>query len=317
MMKNSGKTIVLAFGGNAITREGQKGTFPEQLANIEVSCRDVVGLARAGYRLAITHGNGPQVGSLLIKNELAKDVVPPMPLDVCVANTQGSLGFGIQQTLQNMFTKAGVHRETAAIITRTEVDPHDEAFSRPTKPVGPFFSQEEARELMAEKGYAMREDSGRGWRRVVPSPRPLAILEKQVIKRLVEDAVIVVAVGGGGIPVVSGPEGYSGVEAVIDKDLAAQRLALDIGADMLAILTGVPVVYLDFRKPAQRALERLTASAARKLLGAGQFPPGSMGPKIEAAAGFVEQSGGTAVITDFATLHAALDGRGGTMIVSG
>ncbi len=316
-MKHSGKTIVLAFGGNAITREGQQGTFPEQLANIEVSCRHVVGLAWAGYRMAITHGNGPQVGSLLIKNELARDVVPSMPLDVCVANTQGSLGFGIQQTLQNMFKKAGVLRETAAIITRTEVDPGDEAFSHPTKPIGPFFSQEEARGLMAVKGYTMREDSGRGWRRVVPSPRPLAILEKQVIKRLVEDEVIVVAVGGGGIPVVSGPDGYAGVEAVIDKDLAAQRLALDIGADMLAILTGVPMVRLDFRKPTQRALERLTVSAARKLLSAGQFPPGSMGPKIEAAAGFVEQSGGTAVITDFETLPAALDGRGGTMIVSG
>lgn len=316
MMKNNKKTIVLAFGGNAITREGQKGTFQEQLANIAVSCRDVVELARAGYRMVITHGNGPQVGSLLIKNELARDVVPPMPLDVCVANTQGSLGFGIQQTLENMFAKAGINREMASIITRVEVDPRDEAFSRPTKPIGPFFAQRDALELMAAKGYTMREDSGRGWRRVVPSPRPLAILEKRVIKRLVEDDVIVVGVGGGGIPVVLGPDGYSGVEAVIDKDLAAQRLALDIGADILVILTGVPRVYADFRKPTQRALEWITVSQAREYLSAGQFPPGSMGPKIEAAASFVEESGGRAVITDFETLHAALDGRGGTTIIS-
>ncbi len=311
------KTLVLAFGGNAITRQGQRGTFPEQLENIELSCRDVVELARLGYGLVITHGNGPQVGSILIKNELAKDVLPPMPLDVCVANTQGSLGFGISQALQNMLLKAGVRREVAALITRVRVDPGDEAFTHPTKPVGPFFSREEAEAQVKAKRYVMREDSGRGWRRVVPSPRPQEILEGRVIRQLLEQGVIVVAAGGGGIPVVRGEEGYRGVEAVIDKDLAALRLALDVGASGFVILTGVPKVCLNFGQPNQQALERITASRAEEYLKAGQFPPGSMGPKIEAVSEFVKHTGGTAVITDPANLQAALRGENGTRLVPG
>ncbi len=308
------KTLVLAFGGNAITRQGQRGTFQEQLENIELSCRDVVELARLGYRMVITHGNGPQVGSILIKNELAKDVLPPMPLDVCVANTQGSLGFGIAQVLQNMLLKAGVRREVAALVTRVRVDPGDEAFSNPSKPVGPFFTRAEAEEQTRSKGYAMREDSGRGWRRVVPSPRPLEILEGRVIRQLLEQEVVVVAAGGGGIPVVRDNSEYRGVEAVIDKDLAALRLALDVGAAGLVILTGVPKVYLNYGRPNQEALEKMTASQAESYLKAGQFPAGSMGPKIEAAAEFVKQTGGTALITDPANLQAALHGETGTRI---
>lgn len=315
MMKSKMKTIVMAFGGNAITREDQKGTYQEQLANIEISCRNLVDLARDGYRMVITHGNGPQVGSLLIKNELAKDIVPPMPLDVCVSNTQGSIGFAIQQTLQNMLKKAGLERDVASVITRVEVDLDDPAFRNPTKPIGPFFSQAEAEEMAATKGYIMREDSGRGWRRVVASPQPQVILEKNVIRKLVESDVIVIGVGGGGIPVAAGAEGYVGVEAVIDKDRGAQRLAADIGADALVILTGVPKVYVDFRQPTQRALERITVSEAREYLKAGQFPAGSMGPKIEAAANFVEQSGGVAIITDFENVQAALEGRTGTTVI--
>ncbi|KLU59493.1 carbamate kinase 2 [Peptococcaceae bacterium CEB3] len=316
MTKNkSGQTLVLALGGNAITREGQKGTFAEQLRNIEASCRHITGLAFAGQRMVITHGNGPQVGSLLIKNELAKDVVPPMPLDVCGSNTQGSIGYAIVQTLQNMLSQAGNPREMAAVITRTLVDRADPAFENPTKPVGPFFTQAQAEELVRLHAYQMREDSGRGWRRVVPSPRPLAILERTVIQRLVDNDVIVVAVGGGGIPVIDEGGRYSGIEAVIDKDLAAQRLAQDIKADVFAILTGVRKVYLDYRKPAQKDLDVLRVLEAREYLAQGQFPAGSMGPKIEAAVHFVEQSGNPAVITDFEHVEAALKGQDGTRII--
>ena len=315
MRSKAHRTLVLAFGGNAITREGQKGTFAEQLENIELSCRQIIGLALAGERLVITHGNGPQVGSLLIKNELTKDVVPPMPLDVCGANTQGSIGYAIVQTLQNMLRKSENPRELVALMTRTVVDPLDPAFQNPTKPVGPFFTQEQAEGLIRLHAYQMQEDSGRGWRRVVPSPRPLAILERSVIQRLVDNDVIVVAVGGGGIPVIDKEGSYTGIEAVIDKDLAAQRLAQDIEADVFAILTGVRKVYLDYKRPTQKELDILRVSEARKYLDKGQFPSGSMGPKIDAAVHFVEQSGNSAIITDFEHVQAALNGQDGTRII--
>ncbi|CAA7600949.1 carbamate kinase [Acididesulfobacillus acetoxydans] len=316
MMKSKAQqTLVLAFGGNAITKEGQKGSFSEQLENIEASCRQITGLALAGHHMVITHGNGPQVGSLLIKNELAKDIVPPMPLDVCGANTQGSLGYAIVQTLQNMLRKSGNPRELVALMTRSVVDPADPAFQNPTKPVGPFFTREQAEELIRLYAYHMREDSGRGWRRVVPSPRPVAILERSVIQGLVENGVIVVAVGGGGIPVSDKEGRYIGIEAVIDKDLAAERLAQDIKADVFAILTGVRKVCLDYRKPGQKDLDVLRASEATEYLAQGQFPSGSMGPKIEAAVHFVEHSGNPVIITDFEHVQAALNGQDGTRII--
>jgi len=315
MTKN--KTLVIAFGGNAITREDQRGFFSEQVENIERSCGQVVELAKQGYRIVITHGNGPQVGSLLIKNELARDKVPPMPLYVCVANTQGSIGYAIQQTLTRMLKEQGIERLVASVITQVEVDPHDPGFANPTKPIGPFFSEEQARELMAKEGYVMREDAGRGWRRVVASPQPLAIVEKDVIKTLSDAGVLVVAVGGGGVPVVKKGDGYAGIEAVIDKDRASQRLASDMGADYLVVLTGVPKVYVDFRKPTQRALDCITVAEAKRLMAEGQFPAGSMGPKIEASINFVEQGGGTAIITDFDNVGAALRGESGTHIVAG
>ena len=310
------KTIVFAFGGNAITREDQQGFFEEQLENIEKSCGQVLELARMGYRMVITHGNGPQVGSLLIKNDLAKDHVPSMPLYVCVANTQGSIGYAIQQTLQWMLKEAGINREVASIITQVEVDVDDVGFANPTKPIGPFFSESRAQEMMTKEGYAMREDSGRGWRRVVASPQPRGIVEKNVIKALADAGVIVVAVGGGGVPVIAHGKGFQGIEAVIDKDRASQRLASDMGADYLIMLTGVPKVYLDFKKPSQRALDRLTVSEAKEFMKRGHFPGGSMGPKIEASINFVEQGRGTAIITDFESMASALRGENGTRIVS-
>jgi len=315
MTKN--KTLVIAFGGNAITREDQRGFFHEQVENIERSCGQVVELAKQGYQIVITHGNGPQVGSLLIKNELARDKVPPMPLYVCVANTQGSIGYAIQQTLTRMLKEQGIERPVASLITQVEVAPNDPGFINPTKPIGPFFSEEQARELMAKEGYVMREDAGRGWRRVVASPQPVSIVEKDVIKTLSDAGVLVVAVGGGGVPVVKKGNGYTGIEAVIDKDRASQRLASDMGADYLVVLTGVPKVYVDFRKPTQRALDCITVTEAKRYMAEGQFPAGSMGPKIEASINFVEQGGGTAIITDFDNVSAALRGESGTHIVAG
>ncbi len=311
------KTVVIAFGGNAITTEHQKGTFAEQLANIEHSCRDVVELAQAGYKIVITHGNGPQVGNILLKNELTKHLLPPMPLDVCVANTQGSLGFAIAQTLQNLLRHKAITREVAALVTRVEVDPRDAAFAKPSKPIGPFYTEAEARELMTNKNYVLQEDSGRGYRRVVPSPRPCAILESGVIKQLVAGGVIVVAAGGGGIPVVKGRDGYVGIEAVVDKDYAAVSLARSIGAEVLVILTGVPQVYVDYHLPTQRALGHIPVPLAQAYLATGQFPPGSMGPKIEAAVEFVTSTGGKAIITDFNNLQAALQGERGTLLLPG
>ncbi|MGB9661094.1 MAG: carbamate kinase [Moorellaceae bacterium] len=241
------QTLVLALGGNAITKAGERGTFPEQLRNIAQAVDSLAELVVAGYKVLITHGNGPQVGNLLIKNELAKHVVPPMPLDVCVANTQGSLGYGIQQQLRNALQERGWQKEVVTFVTQVVVDPHDPAFRHPTKPVGPFYTAEEARELEKSKGYHLVEDSGRGWRRVVASPRPLEIVEKLAIRKALDEGVIVIAAGGGGIPVIRDAKGrLTGVEGVIDKDLAAARLALDVQADVLLILTGVRKVALNF-----------------------------------------------------------------------
>ncbi|MGI9952387.1 carbamate kinase [Moorellaceae bacterium AZ2] len=310
------KTVVLAFGGNAIVRPGQKGTYEEQKANIQDTCRQVVDLVREGYRLVLTHGNGPQVGSILIKNELAKDVVPAMPLDVLVSDTQASIGYIIQQTLHYELARAGLKVPVVSIVTQVVVDPSDPAFQNPTKPIGPFYSAEEARKLASEKGYQMVEDSNRGWRRVVPSPKPLEIVEKEAVKALLQAGIIVVAAGGGGIPVVRRPDGsLQGVEAVIDKDRAARLLASEVGAEFLFLLTEVEQVYLDFGKPTQRAVSRLTVEEAKKYLTEGQFPPGSMGPKIEAAISFVEAGGEKAIIGSLSKAAAAVAGKSGTAVV--
>ncbi|MBE3580529.1 MAG: carbamate kinase [Thermoanaerobacteraceae bacterium] len=312
------KTVVLAFGGNAIIRPGQKGTYEEQKANIQETCRQLVDLVRDGYRLVLTHGNGPQVGNILIKNEVAKDVVPPMPLDVLVSDTQASIGYIIQQTLSYELARAGLKVPTVSIVTQVVVDPSDPAFQNPTKPIGPFYSEQEARKLMEEKGYQMVEDSNRGWRRVVPSPKPLEIVEKEAVKALLQAGIIVVAAGGGGIPVVRKPDGsLEGVEAVIDKDRAARLLASEVGAEFLFLLTEVEQVYLDFGKPTQRAVSRLTVEEAKKYLAEGQFPPGSMGPKIEAAISFVEAGGEKAIIGSLSKAAAAVAGRSGTAVVAG
>lgn len=309
------KTIVLAFGGNAIIRSTEKGTRDEQWRNIRNTCQHLAGLVGCGQRVVITHGNGPQVGNLLLKNELTRDVVPPMPLDVCVSNTQGSLGYAISQTLGNFLRAEGRDVPVAAVVTQVVVRGDDPAFANPTKFIGPFYSREEAAAIMAAKGHVLREDSGRGWRRVVPSPEPVEIVEIEAVRRMLDAGIVVVAVGGGGIPVVRTPAGLTGVEAVVDKDLGAQLLARAVGADTLFLLTEVERVCINYGKPDQQAFDRLTVAQARRYQAEGHFPPGSMGPKIETAIRFAESGPGRrAVIVALENAQVAFTGESGTVI---
>ena len=309
--------MVVALGGNAILRPRQRGTAEEQRANLRQTGRQLVRLIQRGHRLVITHGNGPQVGAILLQQEAGRQLgVAPMPLDVCGAESQGLLGYLIQQTLYNELVKANIEKSVVTILTQTVVDPADPAFANPTKPIGPFYTEEQARELARQTGHVYAEDAGRGWRRLVPSPDPVAIVEAQVIRDLVQQGVVVIAVGGGGIPVVR-DAGYllSGVEAVIDKDLAAARLATQMHADLLVILTDVERVYLGYRTPQQRELVQVTAAEARRYLEAGEFAPGSMAPKVRACIEFVEATGRRAVITSLELLEEAVYGTAGTTFV--
>lgn len=274
-------------------------------------------LIRQGHRVIITHGNGPQVGNILLKNELAKDIVPPMPLDVCVSNTQGSLGYAITQVMGNHLAKENLDLPIAAVVTQVVVNPDDPAFKSPTKFVGPFYGEQEAQRLAADKGYIMKEDSGRGWRRVVPSPEPLEIVEKEVLKRMIAAGIIVVASGGGGIPVVKTEEGLTGIEAVIDKDKAGQLLASEVEADAFFLLTDVERVCINYGKPDQQELVSMTIEEAERFLAEGQFPPGSMGPKVEAAIRFAKSGAGRqAVIVSLANMPKAFTGESGTIITA-
>lgn len=309
------KTAVVAIGGNAVNRPGEKPTAENMIKNLMETAKYLADMLQ-DWDIVITHGNGPQVGNLLLQQEAAKDQVPPFPLDVNDAQTQGSLGYMIALTLQNELILRGENRDVVAVVTRIVVDENDPAFKDPTKPVGPFYTEEQARALMESKRWHMVEDAGRGWRRVVPSPMPLDVVEKDIIKRLIEADKIVIAAGGGGIPVVREKDGrLRGVEAVIDKDRASALLAVELDVDMLIILTGVEKVYLNFGKPDQRALDKLTVEEAQKYLDEGHFPRGSMGPKIEASIRFVKETGKKALITDMAKLKEALEGRTGTRIV--
>lgn len=310
------KTIVVALGGNAILQPGHKGTFDEQNEAVKLTCDELAELVEHGNNLVVTHGNGPQVGNILIRHELASKVVPPMPLDVCGAESQGQIGYMIQRNLRNALRLRRIDREVVTIITQTIVTPDDPAFRNPTKPIGPFYSRDEAMRAMAEKGERWVEDSGRGWRKVVPSPDPLAIVESEALKQLLLAGSIVIASGGGGIPVVEGPDGkLRGVEAVIDKDLAAQRLAAAAGADVFTILTDVHKVSLNYRTPNQKDLDKVTSDQARQYIAEGHFSPGSMLPKVLAAVRFVEGGGDFAMICSLQEAIEALEGRAGTRIV--
>ncbi|HEX3108405.1 MAG TPA: carbamate kinase [Thermoanaerobaculia bacterium] len=269
-------------------------------------------------QLLVVHGNGPQVGNILVQAEEASTKIPPQSLDVCVAQTEGSMGFMLQQAIRNRLESIGIGGEVAAVLTEVEVDANDPAFKRPTKPIGPFFTRYRAEALERDLGWTMREDSGRGWRHVVPSPRPLRILNMKTISRMIGEASVVIAAGGGGIPVVRGRDGqWRGIEAVIDKDYASALIAGELRADLFIILTGVNKVAIDFGKPSQQNVDRMTVAEAEKHLASGQFPAGSMGPKIEASVQFVHATGKQVLITDVDHLRDALEGREGTVIVSG
>lgn len=313
------KTAVVAIGGNAILRAGEKGSKEDQVRNLEVSCEHLVHLIKDGYDLVLTHGNGPQVGNILLRNDLSKREIAPMPLDVCVAESQGEIGYMLQQVLSNKLRSHGMNRCVASIVTQVVVDENDPAFKNPTKPVGPYYSKKDAERMMKLKGWKMTDDRARGgWRRLVPSPMPIDIVEKDAIKRLVfsgkNSSITVIASGGGGIPVVKHGNRYSGVEAVIDKDLASGVLASAIDEKNFIMLTDVAKVALDFGTDNQREMDRMTVDEAVKYLGSGQFFPGSMGPKIQAAIGFLERGGEKVLITSPERLLQAISGRDGTCI---
>jgi carbamate kinase len=312
--KKNPKTVVVALGGNAILQPGQVGTFEEQLFNIDGAMRRIAQLAEEGWRVVLTHGNGPQVGNLLIQNALAAKTVAPMPMDVCGAESQGQIGYLAAQTLANHLRKRKLDAPVVCVVTQVAVDGKDPAFAHPSKPVGPFYSEAEARKLMLEEGQAMKEDAGRGWRRVVPSPEPKEIVELEAIKELLAAGCLVVCSGGGGVPVVRARGALSGIDAVIDKDLAAALLAKELSADALLILTDVPRAYVHYGTPEQEALGAVTASEMRAYAAQGHFKAGSMGPKVEACLRFVD-AGGESVIASLTEVGPALAGRAGTHIL--
>lgn len=309
--------VVVALGGNAISRPEDDGSVQTDYATLRRSLDAIVDLVESGTQVVLTHGNGPQVGNQMIRVELARGQAPDLPLDIMVADLQGGLGYMIESVLRNKFLRIGNQVPVCTLLTQVEVDPDDPAFGNPTKFVGPFFRAEDVERLATERGWLLREDKGRGWRRVVPSPLPKDIVESGLIRLLVDHGALVIVTGGGGIPVARRPDGdLEGVEGVIDKDYAGAILAEAVGAEALLILTSVERVQVGFGTPEARPLSRITASEGRRLLSEGHFPPGSMGPKMEAACHFVEATGRPALITDIFTLRPALEGETGTWISS-
>ncbi len=309
--------IVVTLGGNALLPGTGRGTIDEQIEVARTAMQGVADLVASGIAVVLSHGNGPIVGNIVIRNEAARDLIPPMPLDVCGADSQGGIGYMLQQVLGNALRERGVEKTVVSLVTQCVVDERDPAFANPTKPIGPFFPRSTAESIVRALHWTMKEDGKRGFRRVVPSPMPVEIVEWEAIERLVQAGVVVIAAGGGGVPVHLDAGKLRGVEAVIDKDHAAAVLARQLRAERLVVLTAVPQVALDFGKPTQRNLGRLTVDEAKAHLAAGQFPPGSMGPKMEAVIAFVEGGGAEAIITSPDSIFAAMEGRTGTRIVSG
>ncbi len=309
------KSILIAVGGNSLIRAGETGTTAEQWANARRTAAAIVELIRAGNRLVITHGNGPQVGAQLLRSERASDQVPGQTLDVCGAASQGEIGYLLSQSLCDELAVAGLNVPVVGIVTQTVVRADDPAMGHPTKPIGPFYSREQAEERHRHLGWQIVEDAARGYRRVVPSPEPVEIVELEVIRSLVNRGVLVVACGGGGIPVVRSGGQLKGVEAVIDKDRASALLASQLGMDIFAISTDIDFVYLDYKKPAQRQLRSIAASELEAHYKAGHFPAGNMGPKVESALRFLKAGGKEVVITSYEHLTEAVAGRMGTRIV--
>jgi carbamate kinase len=311
--KNMSK-IVLAIGGNAIIKEGQKGTIQEQMQNINESVEPVLGLIDQGNTVVITHGNGPQVGNALIKSQLAEEVVPAFPLAVLNAETQGNLGYLIQQAFRNKMAERNIGKTVATVVTQVVVSKDDPAFQTPTKPIGPFYTQEQLDKILETEKIDFVEDSGRGYRRVVASPKPTKIIEKDAINALLEKEIVVITAGGGGIPVAEENGILTGVDAVIDKDFASALLAAEIEADYLFILTGVAQVAIHFGTPQQQNLLEMSIDDALRYMDEGHFPKGSMGPKIEAAILFLKKGGKNVIITSIDKLEDALAGKSGTRV---
>lgn len=308
------KKVVIALGGNAILQPGQEATYENQLNNVKTSVKIIAKIVNNGHRVVITHGNGPQVGNILRQNEEAKDVIPPLPLDVCSAESQGFIGYMMNQTLINELKALRLKNQVVSILTQTEVSENDPAFKDPSKPIGVFYTEAEAKKLAKEKGWVVKEDAGRGYRRVVASPAPKTIIGSEVIKLLIDQNAIVIASGGGGIPVIKNTDDhYEGVEAVIDKDSSAFQLAVEANADVLMILTDVPNVYVNYGKPNQKALDDITLEEAKQYVKEGQFAAGSMGPKVQAAIDFAEK-GGRAIICSLDKADLAMEGKAGTSI---
>jgi len=311
------KIILIAVGGNSLIRAGEKGTLAEQFGNAQRTAAVLAELVGEGCRLVITHGNGPQVGAALLRSENAADQVPGQTLDVCDASTQGEIGYLLQQSLENELAHAGLHVPVVTVLTQVVVSPDDPAMRRPTKPVGPFYSRQRADERRRVSEWQLVEDAGRGYRRVVPSPEPIEIVELEAIRDLVNVGALVIAAGGGGIPVVRSGGALHGVEAVIDKDRTSALLALGLGATIFAISTDEDFVYVDYKRPTQRPLTRVTVAELEAYYKAGHFPPGNMGPKIESVLRFLRGGGKEAVITSYGRLREAIAGRAGTRIVAG
>jgi carbamate kinase len=311
------KRLVVAVGGNATHPENITGTSEEQKAIAAATANALLPLALADNELVITHGNGPVVGKILMRQALTRDRIPPMTLDICVAHSQGGIAYLLMQALENALREADSARHVACLLTQVEVAADDPAFQNPTKFIGPFFTSEQARAVSTELGWRMKEDGKRGWRHVVASPRPRHIVDISLVRVLARRGTVVIAGGGGGIPVIRGPKGVRhGVEAVIDKDMTSALMANVLGIDTLLILTAVPTVAVNFGRPDQRDLGRVSLRELKAYQAEGQFPPGSMGPKIDAAIRFLEGGGELVVISDLASASAALAGRTGTHIVS-
>lgn len=311
-----GDSIVIAFGGNAIMPSGRRGTLDEQRANVRRMSAQLATLVLEGHRVVVTHGNGPQVGEILLRSDLASETVPPVTMDVAGAMSQGQIGYMLQQEIGNILRQHGRQTTVCSLVTQVVVSETDPAFSHPTKPIGRFYSLSEAETLGRERGWAMVEDAGRGYRRVVPSPSPRDIVEWEAVRTLLEAGVIVIAAGGGGVPVVRRDDQWVGVEAVIDKDLAAQKLAALVGADTLMLLTEVDAVAVHFGTPEQRPLGLCTLAEMKAHYANGEFPPGSMGPKVRAAIDFLNAGGTRAIITSSPLMAEAVrDTSAGTQVV--
>jgi carbamate kinase len=313
-----GKTgrVLVALGGNAILKHTEKGTAEEQIRNIRTTSRRLAEVVREGHSITVTHGNGPQVGDILLRNEFSKSILPPMPIDVCGAESQGMIGYFLQQTLHNELVERGLSLPVVTVLTQTVVDEDDPAFSMPSKPIGPFYTALEASNMKEERGWEVANDSGRGWRRVVPSPMPVSIVEAESIKKLVTSGYLVIACGGGGVPVIRKKGGeLRGVEAVVDKDRSAAILAKMIDADTLLILTDVEGAFSDFGKRGQLPIPRMTVEEAEEMLAEGTFAAGSMRPKVEAAVQFLQWGGKKAIITCLECALLGLEGKKGTTIV--